>query len=115
VHTGTLPTECPERLRANSPIESTRFGALQARLGSKMAIRYSGRVDRCSILHPSAVSHTNNMGQRLVLLKTLSTAKGVITVLLPTQQLVAPSGHWMLFCSNKGEDFSEATWLELLP
>jgi hypothetical protein len=87
----------------------------QAYLGSKISIQHNGGVDRCSILHPSAVSHTNNMGQRLVLLKTLSNAKGVVTVLLPEHPLVAPPGHWMLFCSNKGEEFSEATWLEILP
>jgi hypothetical protein len=95
--------------------QHTPPAVLQATLGSEISIGYKGGVDRCSILHPSAVSHTNNMGQRLVLLKTLSNTDGVLTVLLPSQSLVAPPGHWMLFCSNKGADFSEATWLELLP
>ena len=64
---------------------------------------------------PSAVTHADDMNQRLVPLKRISTTTGGINVTSPPSAAVAPPGYYMLFLLNDQGVPSVASWVRLDP
>jgi hypothetical protein len=66
------------------------------------------------LIRPSAVTHANNMTQRLLVLAAdpIVTADS-ITVTVPTDPAVAPPGPYMLFVLDDTGCWSEAKWVSM--
>jgi hypothetical protein len=67
------------------------------------------------LMAPAAVTHANDMNQRLVPLKLISTTTGGINVKSPPSAAVAPPGYYMLFLLNDQGVPSVASWVRLDP
>ncbi len=75
-------------------------------------VRATGEVDDAVLIAPSAVTHANDMTQRLVPLATVGEHPGGVTLQSPPSASVAPPGWYMLFVLSDGVP-SVATWVRL--
>ncbi|WP_433547494.1 galactose oxidase-like domain-containing protein [Streptomyces sp. CA-294286] len=64
------------------------------------------------LMRPSAVTHMTDMDQRSIALDLKKTADG-ITVTVPENQALVPSGYYMLFVTDDQGTPSEAVWVEV--
>jgi hypothetical protein len=69
-------------------------------------------IDEAVLIAPAAVTHANDMNQRFVPLRTVSTSAGGISVQSPPSANVAPPGWYMLFLVKDGVP-SMAKWVRL--
>jgi hypothetical protein len=70
------------------------------------------KVDRAVLMAPSAVTHSNDMSQRLVPLKIVDRHPGGLTLKSPPSAAVAPPSWYMLFLLKDGVP-SVAKWVHL--
>ena len=71
-------------------------------------------VARAVLIHPGAVTHANDMGQRVIGLDVTPGADAV-TLSAPQDATVAPPGYYMLFVLNAQGVPSVATWVKVDP
>lgn len=69
-------------------------------------------VTRAVLVHPGAVTHANDMGQRVIELSVTAGA-GALTLTAPRDATVAPPGYYMLFVLNADGVPSVASWVRL--
>ena len=62
----------------------------------------TGDIDDAVLMAPSAVTHANDMNQRLVPLEIVADHPGGVTLQSPPSANVAPPGWYMLFLLNDG-------------
>jgi hypothetical protein len=74
----------------------------------------TGRFDDAVLIAPSAVTHANDMTQRLVPLAKVAAHAGGVTLQSPPSANVAPPGWYMLFVLDNGVP-SVARWVLLSP
>ena len=73
----------------------------------------AGDIDEAVLIAPAAVTHANDMNQRLVPLQTVNEYPGHgVTLQSPPSASVAPPGYYMLFLVNDGVP-SVAKWVHL--
>jgi hypothetical protein len=90
-----------------------KLSAVPTRVAPKrrFTITASGpRVDRVTLVAPSAVTHALNMNQRFVELKVVRRDGRRMTVEGPKDTVVAPPGPYMLFALTKDGVPSVARW-----
>ena len=78
------------------------------------AVGTSAPVDDAVLIAPSAVTHANDMTQRLVPLVKVADDEGGVTLQSPPSANVAPPGWYMLFVLDNGVP-SVARWVRLDP
>ena len=76
------------------------------------AVGALGDIDDAVLVAPAAVTHANDMNQRLVPLQTVAVHPGGLTLQSPPSPGVAPPGWYMLFLLNDGVP-SLAKWVLL--
>ena len=76
-------------------------------------VQVAGDIDEAVLIAPAAVTHANDMNQRLVPLLTVSEHENAgVTLKSPPSDRVAPPGWYMLFLLNDGVP-SIAKWVRL--
>lgn len=86
------------------------------RFGGRVTINYKHNkpVTAASIIPPTAVTHSTNMMQRVIFLKTYDVTGDKLTVELPTAQArVAVPGYYMLWIMSGDVPCKEAAWIKL--
>jgi hypothetical protein len=71
-----------------------------------------GDIDEAVLVAPAAVTHANDMSQRLVPLEVVAKHPGGVTLQSPPAAEVAPPGWYMLFALDDGVP-SVAAWVRL--
>lgn len=95
----------PRPVIASAP-EAVRFD-------TPFAVGIAGDVDEAVLIAPAAVTHANDMNQRLVPLQTVAAHPNAgVTLKSPPSTAVAPPGWYMLFLVNDGVP-SVAKWVRL--
>jgi hypothetical protein len=82
--------------------------------GAQFTVAYSGTATNASLVAPSASSTSVNSNQRVVMLRVVSNAGGMLTLTAPADANVAPPQYYMLFLLN-GKTHSAARWVKLSP
>lgn len=72
----------------------------------------AGSVGTAKLMRPSAVTHVTDVDQRTVALKATKTAGGV-SVTVPENRALVPSGWYMLFVTDGAGTPSEGYWVEV--
>ncbi|MGW0545929.1 galactose oxidase-like domain-containing protein [Streptomyces altiplanensis] len=82
--------------------------------GATAAFRsaHAASVRDAKLMRPSAVTHVTDVDQRTVALKTEKTADG-ISVTVPKNRALVPSGYYMLFVTDGQGTPSEGVWVEV--
>jgi hypothetical protein len=81
--------------------------------GRAFTVHTEGTAKKVVLVAPSAVTHGNDMQQRLVRLQVRARKSGSLDVFAPASRAVAPPGYYMLFViSNRGTP-SIASWVRL--
>lgn len=94
---------------ANFPPPLTRYGG-------KITVSYAHTrpVTGATIIPPTATTHSTNMMQRVVFLKTSDAKPGSITVEMPPWGArVANPGWYMLWLLDGDVPVKEAAWIQL--
>ncbi|HEV7191756.1 MAG TPA: galactose oxidase-like domain-containing protein [Jatrophihabitantaceae bacterium] len=84
---------------------------------------YAGNIDittdspvsRVVLIHPTAVTHANDMSGRFVELVKTVNSDGSVTASMPANANLAQPGYWMMFVLNSANVPSVATWVHLGP
>ncbi|MGK5629540.1 galactose oxidase-like domain-containing protein [Streptomyces sp. URMC 123] len=76
------------------------------------ATRYSGSIKTARLMRPSAVTHVTDIDQRSIALDFKKTDGG-ISVTVPKDRTLVPSGWYMLFVTDDQGTPSEARWVEV--
>jgi hypothetical protein len=92
------------------PVISSAPGAV--RWDVPFGVGTAGDIDDAVLVAPAAVTHGNDMNQRLVPLQMVATHAGGLTLESPPSANVAPPGWYMLFLLNDGVP-SMAKWVLL--
>ena len=101
----------PYLFKGPRPVISSAPGAV--RWDVPFGVQVAGDVDEAVLIAPAAVTHANDMNQRLVPLLTVSEhANAGVTLKSPPSENVAPPGWYMLFLVNDGVP-SVAKWVLL--
>ncbi|KAL6759620.1 glyoxal or galactose oxidase [Haematococcus lacustris] len=98
-------------------VNATNFGYNKPLTITYSIANASMQADSAVLVAPSATTHSTNMHQRVVGLKTLVRTQGTpntITVQSPPNINIAPPGMYMLFLLN-GRVYSRAVWVKLAP
>ncbi|MCX5200989.1 DUF1929 domain-containing protein [Streptomyces sp. NBC_00237] len=74
--------------------------------------QHASSIKTAKLMRPSAVTHMTDMDQRSIALEFKKTADG-ITVTVPKNQALVPSGYYMLFVTDDQGTPSEAVWVEV--
>ena len=67
------------------------------------------------LIHPSAVTHADDMSGRFVELVARTNADGSITASMPATATLAQPRYWMLVALNAANVPSVASWVHLGP
>jgi hypothetical protein len=94
------------------PRPSIRSAPDAVRWDAPFAVGKRGKVDDAVLIAPSAVTHANDMTQRLVPLVKVARRRGEVTLQSPPSSTVAPPGWYMLFVLADGVP-SIAKWIQL--
>jgi hypothetical protein len=114
--TGASPNETaeiyspPYLFKGPRPVISSAPEAV--RWDVPFAVGATGEIDDAVLIAPSAVTHANDMSQRLVPLATVAKNPGGVTLQSPPSAEVAPPGWYMLFVLDDGVP-SVAAWVRL--
>ena len=114
--TGSSPNDTgeiyspPYLFRGPRPVISFAPQALQWNV--PFATGTTGAVDEAVLIAPAAVTHGNDMNQRVVPLETVAAHPGGVTLQSPPSANVAPPGWYMLFVLKDGVP-SVAKWVRL--
>ncbi len=73
---------------------------------------HAASVKDAKLMRPSAVTHVTDVDQRTVALKMKKTADG-ISVTVPKNRALVPSGYYMLFVTDDRGTPSEGVWIEV--
>ena len=104
------PTYLFKGARPSISVTGTQFG-----YGATVTLTSNQPIRRVVLIHPSAVTHANDMSGRFVELATRTNADGSITAAMPTAATLAQPGYWMLFALNAANIPSVASWVHLGP
>ena len=96
------------------PRPSIRSAPESVRWDVPFAVGKKGAIDDAVLIAPSAVTHANDMTQRLVPLVKVARRRGEVTLQSPPSAAVAPPGWYMLFLLDDGVP-SIAKWIQLDP
>jgi hypothetical protein len=94
------------------PRPAISFAPKAVRWNVPFGVGTKADIDRAVLMAPSAVTHSNDMSQRLVPLKIVDTYKGGLTLKSPPSAAVAPPSWYMLFLLDDGVP-SIASWIRL--
>jgi hypothetical protein len=83
--------------------------------GDSVQLTTDGPVSRVVLIHPTAVTHANDMSGRFVDLVVTAQNAGSITATMPANGNLAQPGYYMLFVLNASGVPSVATWVHLGP
>jgi hypothetical protein len=86
------------------------------RYGGKLTISYthSKPITAVTIIPPTATTHSTNMMQRVIFLKTSDITPNSVTVEMPPQAArVANPGYYMLWLLDGDVPAKEAAWFKL--
>ena len=85
------------------------------RYGVPFGVRAGGAVDHAVLIHPSAVTHADDMSQRSIRLAMTDAGGGALTLTSPSDPSAAPPGYYMLFLVDAQGRPSVAHWIRLDP
>ncbi|MEE1796793.1 DUF1929 domain-containing protein [Streptomyces sp. BE308] len=103
----------PPYLYRDSRPELTAGPASIARGGKGLfTTRHASSITSAKLMRPSAVTHVTDTDQRSVALELEKSADG-ITVKVPRNRALVPSGWYMLFVTDDKGTPSEGTWVEV--
>ncbi|MEV5161219.1 MULTISPECIES: kelch motif-containing protein [unclassified Streptomyces] len=74
--------------------------------------RHASSITSAKLMRPSAVTHVTDTDQRSIALD-LEKSDGGITVTVPKNRALVPSGWYMLFVTDADGTPSEGTWVEI--
>lgn len=74
--------------------------------------QHSASIKSAKLMRPSSVTHMTDMDQRSIALEVKKSADG-ITVTVPENQALVPSGSYMLFVTDDQGTPSEAVWVDV--
>ncbi|MFD3516229.1 galactose oxidase-like domain-containing protein [Streptomyces sp. NPDC058657] len=74
--------------------------------------QHASSIKTAKLMRPSAVTHMTDMDQRSIALEVKKSADG-ITVTVPENRALVPSGYYMLFVTDDQGTPSEAVWVEV--
>jgi hypothetical protein len=97
------PAARPEILRAPDALD----------WGETFRILATGNARRAVLVAPSAVTHANDMQQRVVKLSVTGRNPGSLDLAAPSDGAVAPPGYYMLFALSARGVPSVASWVRL--
>lgn len=86
------------------------------RYGGKITVSYTHTrpVTGATLIPPTATTHSTNMMQRVIFLKTSGATGGSVTVEMPPRGArVANPGHYMLWLLDGDVPVKEAAWIQL--
>lgn len=81
--------------------------------GSSATVTSDQAISRVVLIHPSAVTHANDMSGRFVELVTTHNQDGTVTATMPSSNTLAQPGYWMMFALNANNVPSVASWVHL--
>ena len=103
----------PPYLFTGKPRPAISSAPTAVRWDVPFGVQVAGDVDEAVLIAPAAVTHANDMNQRLVPLLTVAEhANAGVTLKSPPSANVAPPGWYMLFLVNDGVP-SIAKWVRL--
>ncbi|WP_392874807.1 galactose oxidase-like domain-containing protein [Streptomyces sp. LN499] len=103
----------PPYLYRDSRPELTAGPKRMRRGGTGMFTTSQGStITSAKLMRPSAVTHVTDTDQRSVKLRLVRTAEG-ISVTVPKNRALVPSGWYMLFVTDAKGTPSEGTWVEI--
>ncbi|WP_392753590.1 galactose oxidase-like domain-containing protein [Streptomyces sp. LN590] len=103
----------PPYLYRDSRPELTAGPKRMRRGGTGMFTTSQGStITSAKLMRPSAVTHVTDTDQRSVKLRLVRTAEG-ISVTVPKNRALVPSGWYMLFVTDAKGTPSEGTWVEV--
>ena len=91
-------------------VSATQFG-----YGKSITVDTDGPVSRVVLIHPSAVTHANDMSGRFVELAVTASTAGSLTATTPANANLAQPGYYMMFVLDAHNIPSVATWVHLGP
>jgi Domain of unknown function (DUF1929) len=91
----------------------TGVSASQFNYGDPMTVNTDSPVSRVVLIHPSAVTHANDMSGRFVELSTVVNPDGTVTATMPANATFAQPGYYMMFVLNASNVPSVASWVHL--
>ena len=100
----------PYLFRGPRPVISSAADAMPWDVPFEVGV--TGDVDDAVLIAPSAVTHANDMSQRVVPLAKIADHPGRVTFRSPPSPAVAPPGWYMLFVLDEGVP-SVAKWVRL--
>jgi hypothetical protein len=102
------PTYLFKGARPSISVSGGQFG-----YGATATLTSNQPIRRVVLIHPSAVTHANDMSGRFVELATKINADGSISATMPSTATLAQPGYWMLFALNAANVPSVASWVHL--
>jgi hypothetical protein len=105
----------PPYLFAGSRPVVTSVSATQFGYGKSITVDTDGPVSRVVLIHPSAVTHANDMSGRFVELAVTASTAGSLTATTPANANLAQPGYYMMFVLDAHNIPSVATWVHLGP
>ncbi|MFE7135279.1 galactose oxidase-like domain-containing protein [Streptomyces sp. NPDC057638] len=103
----------PYLFRDSRPVVSG--GPQRIERGGSGTFKVSGgtKPATAKLMRPSAVTHVTDVDQRTVALELTTTPGGEVTVTVPSNRALVPSGWYMLFLTDTEGTPSEAVWVEV--
>jgi hypothetical protein len=93
----------------------TKLSAKQLPYATSLKVTTDVAVSHVVLIHPTAVTHANDMSGRFVELKVTGTQGTTLTVAAPANANLAQPGYYMLFVVDAHGVPSVARWVHLGP
>jgi hypothetical protein len=93
----------------------TGLSGTQFNWGDQVTVSTDSPISRVVLIHPTAVTHANDMSGRFVELVTQQNSDGTVTATMPANANLAQPGYWMLFVLNSSNVPSVASFVHLGP